>query len=52
MSEQELEFEDISKRTVPIKRYHTKVIQQGSGIGKIHLTLIPVLTSFLTKNKK
>merc|ERR1712074_482973 len=45
-------FEDISKRNVPIKRRHTKIIQQGSGIGTILLILIPVLTSLLTKNKK
>merc|ERR1712148_107144 len=44
-------FEDISKRNVPINRRHTKIIQQGSGIGTILLTLIPVLTSLLTKNK-
>jgi len=42
-------FEDISKRNVPINRRHTKIIQQGSGIGTILLTLIPVLTSLLTK---
>ena len=42
-------FEDISKRNVPIKRRHTKIIQQGSGIGTILLTLIPVLFSLLTK---
>ena len=42
-------FEDISKRIVPIKRRHTKIVQQGSGIGTILLTLIPVLTSLLTK---
>ena len=44
-------FEDISKRNIPIKRRHTKIIQQGSGIGAILLTLIPVLTSLLTKRK-
>merc|ERR1712148_91033 len=44
-------FEDISKRNDPIKRRHTINIQQVSGIGKILLTLIPVLTSLLTKNK-
>ena len=42
-------FEDISKRNVPIQRRHTKIVQQGSGIGTILLTLIPVLTSLLTK---
>ena len=45
-------FEDISKRNFPIKRRHTKTIQQGSEISTILLTLIPVLTSLLTKNKK
>ena len=42
-------FEDISKRNVPIQRRHTKIVLQGSGIGTILLTLIPVLTSLLTK---
>ena len=42
-------FEDISKRKVPIKRRHTKIVHQGSEIGTILLTLIPVLTSLLTK---
>ena len=42
-------FEDISKRNVPIKRRRTKITQQGRGIGTILLTLIPVLTSLLTK---
>ena len=31
-------FEDISKRNVPIQRRHTKIVQQGSGIGTILLT--------------
>ena len=44
-------FEDISKRNIPVKRRHTKIIQQGTGIGTILLTLIPVLTSLLTKRK-
>ena len=42
-------FEDISKRKVPSKKRHTKIVQQGSGIGTILLTLIPVLTSLLSK---
>ena len=42
-------LEDISKRKVPIKRRHTKIVQQGSGNRTILLTLIPVLTSLLTK---
>ena len=42
-------FEDISKRKVPIKRRHTKIVQHGIGIGTILLTLIPVLTLLLTK---
>ena len=41
-------FEDISKRSVPIKRRHTKIIQKGAGIRTI-LLHIPVLTSLLTK---
>ena len=40
-------FEDISKRNIPVKRRHTKIIQQGSGIGTILFTLILVLTSLL-----
>ena len=44
-------FEDISKRNIPVKRRRTKIIQQGTGIGTILLTLIPVLTSLLTKRK-
>ena len=42
-------FEDISKKRFSIKRRHNKIIQQGSGIGTILLTLIPVLTSLLAK---
>ena len=42
-------FEDISKREIPIKRRHTKIVQQGSGIVTLLLTLIPILTSLLTK---
>ena len=44
-------FEDISKRNIPVKRRHTKIRQLGTGIGTILLTLIPVLTSLLTKRK-
>ena len=33
-------FEDISKKSFSIKRRHNKIIQQGSGIGTILLTLI------------
>ena len=33
-------FEDISKRKVPIKRRHTKIVQQGSGIGTILLKFL------------
>ena len=42
-------FEDISKKNFSIKRRYNKIIQQGSGIGTILLTLIPVLTSLLAK---
>ena len=44
-------FEDISKRNIPVKRRHTEIIQQGTEIGTILLTLIPVLISLLTKRK-
>ena len=44
-------FEDISKRNIPVKRRHTKIIQQGAGIDTILLTSIPVVTSRLTKQK-
>ena len=42
-------FEDISKKKIPSKRRQNKLIQHGAGIGAILLTLIPILTSFLTK---
>ena len=42
-------FEDISKKKVPIKQRRNKIIQHGSGIGTILLTLIPLLSSFLAK---
>ena len=42
-------FEDISKKKIPNKRRQNKLIQHGAGIGAILLTLIPILTSFLTK---
>ena len=42
-------FEDISKKKVPIKQRRNKIIQNGSGIGTILLTLIPILSSFLAK---
>ena len=42
-------FEEISKRKVPVKTRRSKIIQQGSGIGTILLTLITVLTSLLAK---
>ena len=42
-------FEDISKKNVSIKRRHNKIIQQGSGIGIILLTSIPILASLLAK---
>ena len=42
-------FEDISKKKLPIRKRRTKIIQNGSGIATILLTLIPILTSFLAR---
>ena len=44
-------FEDISKKNIPVKKRQSKIIQQGAGIGTILFTLIPILTSLLTKKK-
>ena len=42
-------FESIAKRNTPIKRRKHKIIQSGSGIGTILLTLLPVISSLLFK---
>ena len=43
-------FEDISKKKIPSKRRQNKLVQHGTGMGTILLTLIPIFkTSFLTK---
>ena len=42
-------YEVISKRQIPVTKRKTKVIQMGSGIGTILLTLIPMLTSLLSR---
>ena len=42
-------FEEISKKKTPLRKRRNKITQNGSGIGTILLTLIPILTSFLTK---
>ena len=42
-------FEDVSKKKVPLKKRQNKLIQQGGGIGTILLTLIPILSSFLSR---
>jgi hypothetical protein len=44
-------FEDISKKNIPVKKRQSKIIQQGAGIGTILFSLIPILTSLLTKKK-
>ena len=41
-------YEIISKKT-PLNKRKTKIIQNGAGIGTILFTLIPILTSLLTK---
>ena len=42
-------FEDISKKNISVKKRQSKIIQQGAGIGTVLFTLIPILTSLLTK---
>ena len=42
-------FEDVSKKKVPLKKRQNKLIRQGGGIGKILFTLIPILSSFLSR---
>ena len=44
-------FEDISKKNISVKKRQSKIIQQGAGIGTVLFTLIPILTSLLTKKK-
>merc|ERR1712105_56431 len=44
-------FEDISKRNVPIKRRHTKIIQQGSGISTILLVSVNSCSYFIIDQK-
>ena len=42
-------FEIISKKKIPIRKRRSKIIQQGSGIATILLTLLPMLSSLLIK---
>ena len=42
-------FEDITKKNISVKKRQSKIIQQGAGIGTVLFTLIPILTSLLTK---
>ena len=42
-------FEDIARRKISTQRRKTKIIQSGSGIGTILLTLLPVISSLLFK---
>ena len=42
-------FEDIARKKIPSKIRKRKIIQSGSGIGTILLTLLPVISSLLFK---
>ena len=42
-------FEDIAKKKIPTSKRRHKIIQSGSGIGAILMTLLPILSSFLLK---
>ena len=42
-------FEDISRKKIPLGKRRNKIAQNGTGIGTILLTLIPILSSFLAK---
>ena len=42
-------FENISKRNIPVRKRQSSIVQHGAGIGTVLLTLIPILTSLLSK---
>ena len=42
-------FENISKRNIPVRKRQSSIVQHGTGIGSVLLTLIPILTSLLSK---
>ena len=42
-------FENISKRNIPVRKRQSSIVQHGSGIGTVLLTLIPILISLLSK---
>ena len=42
-------FENISKRNIPVRKRQSNIVQHGTGIGTVLLTLIPILTSLLPK---
>ena len=42
-------FESISKRNIPVRKRQSNIVQHGTGIGTVLLTLIPILTSLLSK---
>ena len=42
-------FESISKRNIPVRKRQSSIVQHGAGIGSVLLTLIPILTSLLSK---
>ena len=42
-------FENIARKKIPAKIRKRKIIQSGSGVGTILLTLLPVISSLLFK---
>ena len=46
------DFEKIAKRKIPGNTRKSKIIQFGSGIGTILLTLLPVISSLFLKKQK
>ena len=40
-------FENISKRNIPVRKIQSSIVQHGSGIGTVLLTLMPILTLLL-----
>ena len=43
-------FENISKRNIPVRKRQSSIVQHGKRIETVLLTLIPILTSLLSKN--
>ena len=42
-------FKHISKTNIPVRKRQSSIVQHGTGIGTVLLTLIPILTSLLSK---